>query len=150
MVEVVLRTFIPAEAIGVPYPSNFVNGADNRGFNTLNSSASSRTTQIAYVDLVEPIKEKEPEVKTGETVLYNKSDTTPGLRWWARELKEGAEIVDEGKLDEATINKPTVTPTGKNSYSINFDLTATNPLPAPLAPFLIDNGVWSIAIASVR
>ena len=131
MVEVVLRTFIPTEAIGVPYPSNFVNGADNRGFNTLNGSASSRTTQIAYVDLVEPIVEKEPEVKTGETLLYNKNDTSPTSLWWARDLDEDAEIVDRDKLDEATIEKPTITPTGENSYSINFDLKATNPIPPP-------------------
>lgn len=133
MVEIVLRTFIPSEAVGLrDIASNFVNGADNRGFNTLNDSASYRTYQKAYVDLVEPIVEKEPEVRTGETVLYNKSDTTPTSLWWAKDLKQGAEIVDSDKLEESKIAEPTVTSTGENSYSIDFDLKATNPIPPPL------------------
>ena len=134
MVEVVLRTFIPAEAINVPiflYPSNFVNGADDRGFNTLNGNASSRTTQKVDIDLTDSTVPPETETDTGITPLYSKDDASGSSVDWRWELDEGAKPVDEAQLDKENIKNPIVTPTGENSYSINFDLKATNPLPPP-------------------
>ncbi len=134
MVEVVLRTFIPTEAINVPafiYASNFVNGADNRGFNTLNAAASSRTIQKVDLDLTNPNVPFKLFTDTGITELYSKDNATGSSVDWQWELNEGAKPVEQVKLDKNEIESPTVTPTGENSYSINFDLEATNPVPPP-------------------
>jgi len=153
-VEVTLRTFIPAQAIGVGglYPTDFVNNGNARYFSTA-EDASVKTSQSALLSFGaggEPVLDEstaEPS-RTGETELFNKSDASlsaiqSGLIFWRYDLKPGAVPVETDQLNPTSVATPSIS-VDDHAFSVDFHLSATNPLPPPVHVASIGPYSWDI------
>src|SRR4051794_1035809 len=153
-VEVTLRTFIPAQAIGVGglYPTDFINNGNARYFSTA-EDASVKTSQSALLSFGaggEPVLDEstaEPS-RTGETELFNKSDASlsaiqSGLIFWRYDLKPGAVPVETDQLNPTSVATPSIS-VDDHAFSVDFHLSATNPLPPPVHVASIGPYSWDI------
>jgi hypothetical protein len=135
MVEVKLRTFIPSEAINVPYPSRFVNNGDNRSFSNSDDVTfkSSQAALLNFGSNGEPLLEssRTQPSETTTTKLYNKDDASGPPLGWRWELEEGAQAVDQAQEDPANIAEPEISVEG-DAFSVGFELSGTNPIPPPI------------------
>ncbi|PSP04817.1 MAG: hypothetical protein BRC47_03365 [Cyanobacteria bacterium QS_7_48_42] len=142
--ELRLRTFIPAEAVNVDaYPSNYINGGDNRTYFSSSEEASYRTSQSVVLNFT-PYgnlgNSRKLPSKTGKTTLFNKEKygIDEGAPSWKWGLKPEAKPKDTAKASKPS--PPEITrvpgdnqfPPGDDQFSVDFELDATNPLPPPV------------------
>lgn len=129
-----LRTFIPSEAVGVDYPTDFINNGDNRGFsNALDASFKSSQSAILTFDSND---EPNPNLSTvlrsfGTSELYDEEDgfeIGPSWRWG---LRDGAEPVDTAVADVFELSPPEISLQG-NAFAVDIVTRGPNPLPPPL------------------
>lgn len=149
-IEVTLRTFIPAEAVAVNYPSNYVTNGNDRSFSTADD-ASIKTSQSALLsfgtggELLLAESGAEPN-RSGRTFLYSIDDASPteqqsGGYTWRYELENGAQAVRRDKLDPTSFDRPEVSLLNDEAldqfvYLVDFHLDAKDPLPPPVkVPF---------------
>ena len=128
--ELRLRTYIPSEAVNVDVfgqsPSKFINGGGNK------------TTQSAFLSF-----ESNGRLGPGgrgttsdvyTTNLYNKDQGfhIEGAPSWKWGLEDGEEDDPVNTATADPISEPKITPEPEgNTYSVDFNFEATNPLPPP-------------------
>jgi hypothetical protein len=126
------RTFIPAEAVNVPfYPTDFINNGDNRAFSRTEGTEKSLQSAFLNFDPNGELIGFGSGRDTDETRLYNKDqgfEIGPSWRWG---LRDGAQPVRAATLDINNVNLPVISNLG-NAASIRFELDAGNPVPPPL------------------
>ena len=139
--ELRLRTFIPAEAVNADvFPSQYINGGDNRTDFSSSEEASYRTSQSVVLNFTPNGNLGNTRTlpsKTGKTTLFSKKDgdeeddsdeESPSWKWY---LDQNAKPEDTAKASKPSPPEITRVP-GDNEFSVDFDLHATNPLPPPV------------------